>query len=133
MHFKHSQRTSILANANSINQSLNHLRIVFNLNLVNIKRLPPLIYRFNFSELFFTLFKKKTCENYLDVAIKEQIDCSEFPLDAWRVHGQPNLVTSDHVTQALVVACIFTEDTVCPVYKRMIAQRNFFQIFFLSL
>jgi hypothetical protein len=42
-----------------------HLRIVFNLNLVNIKRLPPLIYHFNFSELFFTLFKKKagTCDN----------------------------------------------------------------------
>jgi hypothetical protein len=70
MYFKHSQRPSILADANSINQSLDnqlafftHLRIVFNLNLVNIKRLPPLIYHFNFSELFFTLFKKKTCEN----------------------------------------------------------------------
>jgi hypothetical protein len=64
-HFKHSQRPTILADANSINQSLDnqlafftHLRIVCNLNLVNIKRLPPLIYYFNFSELFFTLFKK---------------------------------------------------------------------------
>jgi hypothetical protein len=70
MHLKHSQRPSVLADANSINQSLDnqlafftHLRIVFHQNLVNIKRLPPLIYHFNFSELFFTLFKKKTCEN----------------------------------------------------------------------
>jgi hypothetical protein len=70
MYFKHSQRPSILADANSINQSLDnqlafftHLRIVFNLNLVNIKRLPPLIYHFNFSELFFTIFEKKTWEN----------------------------------------------------------------------
>jgi hypothetical protein len=98
-HFKHSQRPSILADANSINQSLDnqlafftHLRIVFNLNLVNIKRLPPLIYYFNFSELFFTLFKKKIAKTelhiYIHVAINEQkIDCSEFPFDAWRARS----------------------------------------------
>jgi hypothetical protein len=28
------------------------------------------------------------------------------------VHGLPELVTSDHVTQALVAACIFTEASV---------------------
>jgi hypothetical protein len=72
MHFKYSQRPSILADANSINQSLDnqlafftHLRIVFNLNLVNIKRLPPLIYHFNFSEYCFHFLKRKLAKTEL--------------------------------------------------------------------
>jgi hypothetical protein len=129
MHFKQSQRPSILADAtiyillsimadaNNINRSLDnqlafftHLRIVFNLNVVNIKRLPPLIYHFNFYKLFFTLFKKKTCENETTYTSRST---NKWTVPSSRsthgVHGQSEFVTSDHVTQALVATRIFTE------------------------
>jgi hypothetical protein len=135
MHFKHSQRPSILANANSINQSLDdqlafftHLKIVFNLNLVNIKR--PLIYQFNFSEQFFPLFKKKTCENgttYTSRSTNKYTVPSSSSTHG--VHGQPELVTSDHVTQALVAACIFTEASVEHIYICIIFVSFFIRIY----